>query len=790
VYNLKTRIILSKVVAGKRKLKTKAELADELHEHLEIRKSDGRIIHKNQNFGQVVKTEDADDYPSEVDSEESEEESEESEDSGSEDEELARIAPQPRRPASRVSPEPERDEFRPIAPERSQFNPENLKPAKFEPVVPPKVVKELKANFTFITDLQKKGKGKKIPAFNSTSLLKSIILAVYLEKYDVAPILPIDMNPETTWSEEHFFHELSIAIKRGYKVLPIPMFSNRHSNLIIIKVDTREIIRFEPHGGKFLPEPDEDEEYGDADIEINRKMKRLTDRINDFLGLNERGKRPFVYHEPIEIVPRDADDRPRTRGFQGMEEMISMDFGGLCQLWTMFFMECVLKNPDMPIKDIYKNAYELMNDDPQYFKDVIVGYFLNMNDEIKKMKNFIAKSITKGDLDKYLDNYEQFYIDYYKLIDKHRRAVAKKPKVKFTGEGFKRPEVYKKVSGGAMKKKASSEAKSIVNAMDKILKTSKVVGLGMKFIRPTIGKGQRKKQVRGGRLFDVRGIISRELMEYIEDGYFQEQDNVDINQISETNQVWIRTGENQYLIYVGMGIQGAIELCLRSIQPHIKGGKQVEGGRTWSEMYSDLFGSSEITKYTYESQATLKKYGDMPVKKLMIYKTPLKDKDTMIVNALSLGSYNAVRKKLGEKFDTMFHLALIAVMPDNQQVVVEKNANIHIATTPYNVKPTTKIVHVPINHPFTLVAMTENARKAMGDKKYFGYSALNGNNCQNYVMELLKNVGIRITPKMKEFIFQDITELVAGLPKFVPGFADKITHFWALKDRWLGKGEH
>ena len=703
VYNLKTRIILSKVVAGKRKLKTKAELANELHEHLEIRKSDGRIIHRNQNFGQVVPK--ADDNPSEVDSE-SEEDSE-SDDDGSEDEELARIAPEPRRPASHT-PEPERDEFRPIVPERSQFNPENLRPAKFEPVVPPKVVKEIKANFGFITDLQKKGKGKVIPAFNSTSLLKSIILAVYLEKYDVAPILPIDMNPDTTWSEEHFLHELSIAIKRGYKVLPIPMFSNHHSNLIIVKVETREIIRFEPHGGKFLPEPGEGEEYGDADNEINRKMEKLTESINDFLELNEPGKRPFVYHEPISIVPRDADNRPRTRGFQGMEEMISLDFGGLCQLWTMFFMECVLKNPDMPIKDIYKNAYELMNDDPQYFKDVIVGYFLNMNDEIKKMKKFIAKSITKGDLDKYLNNYEQFYVDYYKLIEKHRKAVAKKPRVNFTGEGFKRPMVYKKVSGGAMKKHASGVAESLVSAMDKVLKSSKV-GLGLKFIRPTIGKGQRKKQVRGG--------------------------------------------------------------------------------RTWSEMYSDLFGSSEITKYTYESQAVLKKYGDMPVKKLMIYKTPLKDKDTMIVNALSLGSYNAVRKKLGVKFDTMFHLALIAVMLDNQEVVIEKNANIHIATTPFNVKPTTQVVHVPINHPFTLVAMTENARKAMGDKKYFGYSALNGNNCQNYVMELLKNVGIPITPKIKDFVYQDISDLVKGLPKFVPGFADKVTHFWALKDRWLGKGE-
>jgi hypothetical protein len=491
VYNLKTRIILSKVVNGKRKLKTKAELADELHDHLEIRKSDGRIIHRNQNFGQVVATEDADDYPSEVDSEEEKEEEEE-EESGSEDEELAALAPKQKQRKTPVRASPEPEEFRPIAPEPSQFNPENLRPANFKPVVPPKVAKEIKENFQWITDLQKKGKNKRIPAFNSSSVLKSIILGVYLEKYQVAPILPIDLNPETTWDEDYFLHELSIAIKHGYKVLPIPMFSNRHSNLLIIKVDTREVIRFEPHGGKFLPEPGEGEEFGDVDNEINKKLETLVEHINEFLNLNEPGKRPFIYYEPITIVPRDADGRPRTRGFQGMEEMLRLDFGGLCQLWTMFFMECVLKNPEMSVKDIYKKTYELMNDDPQYFKDVIVGYFFNMNDEIKKMKGFIAKSINKGDIDKYLDNYDKFYVDYYKLIDKHRDATLEKPYKPFTGKGFIRPTLNKKVAalkgGKIAKKHATDEAENIVNAMDKILTTHKITGLGQKFIRPTITK--------------------------------------------------------------------------------------------------------------------------------------------------------------------------------------------------------------------------------------------------------------------------------------------------------------
>jgi len=213
------------------------------------------------------------------------------------------------------------------------------------------------------------------------------------------------------------------------------------------------------------------------------------------------------------------------------------------------------------------------------------------------------------------------------------------------------------------------------------------------------------------------------------------------------------------------------------------------GGRSWGEFFSDIFSSSEIKKYTYESLDTLKKYGNIPIKQLTIYKTPLKELNNILVNAISLNTYDKIRKDLGEKYDEMFHLALVATLENNVMIIMEKHANIRIATAGLPVNEKTQTLNVPVpNNKLTIMSMTENARRKMGDKVYFAYSALNGNNCQNYVLELLQNSGITITPQIKDFVFQDISKLVEQLPKHVPIVSDVITKFWALKDRWFGKG--
>ena len=112
-------------------------------------------------------------------------------------------------------------------------------------------------------------------------------------------------------------------------------------------------------------------------------------------------------------------------------------------------MECILKNPDMDVKDVYKNAYETMKDDPTYFRNVIEGYFAYINEELKKMKTFLYKSIEKKNLLETLEmkNYPTFYKAFNTLLRNKKQDILKRPFKAFTGEGFKKPKIYKKGSG-------------------------------------------------------------------------------------------------------------------------------------------------------------------------------------------------------------------------------------------------------------------------------------------------------------------------------------------------------
>jgi len=60
--------------------------------------------------------------------------------------------------------------------------------------------------------------------------------------------------------------------------------------------------------------------------------------------------------------------------------------GGFCQLWSWFFAECVIQNPDMDVKEVYKEAFNALKTNENNFATIIRGYFFSINDELKKMK--------------------------------------------------------------------------------------------------------------------------------------------------------------------------------------------------------------------------------------------------------------------------------------------------------------------------------------------------------------------------------------------------------------------
>jgi hypothetical protein len=83
--------------------------------------------------------------------------------------------------------------------------------------------------------------------------------------------------------------------------------------------------------------------------------------------------------------------------------------------------------------------------------------------------------------------------------------------------------------------------------------------------------------------------------------------------------------------------------------------------------------------------------------------------------------------------------------------------------------------------------MLEKTRVNMGDAKFFSYDALRGNNCQNFVAELLKAMNLYGAAE-KDFVFQDIKSLVEELPQHLLTFQKATTNLGALFNKATGIG--
>ena len=165
-----------------------------------------------------------------------------------------------------------------------------------------------------------------------------------------------------------------------------------------------------------------------------KDMSMLVKALNDKLDLKKAPKRPFIYKPPSEICPFGL------KGFQALEgEYKTNESKGYCQMWAMFYGECVLRNPDMDLKTIYKEAYDTIKGNSIYAKNVIRGYVSQMNDAVKDIKFYYKKLGVEGSIS--MDEFLKKYIEYLKK----QKQFRKTKKQVFTGLGkFSKPIPYKK----------------------------------------------------------------------------------------------------------------------------------------------------------------------------------------------------------------------------------------------------------------------------------------------------------------------------------------------------------
>lgn len=302
--------------------------------------------------------------------------------------------------------------------------------------------------FTFIQKLYEKGKNLTTRNINydSAFIVGDILTMLFVKKYNYGcPLFTLQIKE----GKEHWaklLKSIERCVENGDNTIMIGFSLKGHRNLIIIKVDTREVLRFEPHGAGYMNRSNE-KKYQQRQIKYENYVFEFTEFINEYFELK---KKKFVYKGSSEICPRKPNNEIITEGFQSIEgdakraEKRELNIkrdneSGWCQMWSMFFIECVIRNEGMDIREVYKKAYEAMNNQPKYFLSVIRGYYTDVNEWLSENKNFTKdlsstslKTISSKDIEKELS----------KLI-KTRRSKADRQykKVNIKGSGFYVPKI-------------------------------------------------------------------------------------------------------------------------------------------------------------------------------------------------------------------------------------------------------------------------------------------------------------------------------------------------------------
>jgi hypothetical protein len=231
----------------------------------------------------------------------------------------------------------------------------------------------------------------------------------------------------TPKNSEFVGKQLQRCIKIGEKTIVIPLGLPKHKNLLIYRPDLKEVYRFEPHGAFTSSNEKATETY-------NKKIDKFFQSMKKYIG-------DVKFYSPLEICPRV--DGKSVKGFQSMEnnwlykqdkmtqkKLKKIESGGFCQLWSWFFAEMVLLNPNLSIKEVYEKAYNLIGKEPERFRQVIRGFHRNIDIELEKLKNSLIT--LKG---------SKLKPQWKDIIKLYTDEIMKKHKVMETMAGFGKDKV-------------------------------------------------------------------------------------------------------------------------------------------------------------------------------------------------------------------------------------------------------------------------------------------------------------------------------------------------------------
>lgn len=205
-----------------------------------------------------------------------------------------------------------------------------------------------------------------------------------------------------------------------------------------------------------------------------------------------------------------------------------------------------------------------------------------------------------------------------------------------------------------------------------------------------------------------------------------------------------------------------------------------------------------ITDFSDKTKKFLQQYGNLPILAIELRRAPLNVAIDLALQGVSTGKWMELKKKYG--FDEFFHLSMLVtvggaverklrngrLIKEPKKLAIEKLAVVSINEN-ITIEPDMETLPVSVPKPFTINEMFSKAREKYGDSRFFSYSALGNNNCQNFIQMLLEVEGL-YSEEAKRFVFQDISQLVKELPEATKTVSQGLTDIGALASKYLGIG--
>jgi hypothetical protein len=181
------------------------------------------------------------------------------------------------------------------------------------------------------------------------------------------------------------------------------------------------------------------------------------------------------------------------------------------------------------------------------------------------------------------------------------------------------------------------------------------------------------------------------------------------------------------------------------------------------------------TQYPPQVRNLLMKHGTHKITNIKLCKEVVQENTEFLLKALAgPKTWEEAKRKHG--FDRFYHLFMIVTMDDGSRLHIEKNEVIRISESPRDC-PNALDLGTP-SQPITITELMDRTKQRIGDRDFFTYDPL-GNNCQNFVNQLLRTMGL-YNETASIFVYQNIKGLRDDLPSYTRTLAKGLTDVGAL----------